>query len=212
MDDLIELLQREVDRTPLRENLKLTPEQRALELMALLEAAEEFQRAGRVWRDSRGEALRRCCSLYRSNTIRRGDRMSKRQELIDGLNEDLNLELEAVLRHVYHISTATGLLGHELRELLKGSVEGELEHAQYLADKITAMGGDIKMNVGMPKRVKSAKEMLSIEVAAERKGILNYTMRIAQAEESGERGLAIRLETMLSDETDHAEELERLGR
>jgi len=47
MDALIEAFKRDVDRTLLRENLKLSPEERARQLMALLEAAEEFQRAGR---------------------------------------------------------------------------------------------------------------------------------------------------------------------
>ena len=48
MEPVIEALTREVDRTHLRENLKLTPEQRVCELMSLLEAAEEFRRAGRA--------------------------------------------------------------------------------------------------------------------------------------------------------------------
>ena len=47
MDPVIEAFKRDVDRTILRENLKLTPEQRVLELMETLRAAEEFERAGR---------------------------------------------------------------------------------------------------------------------------------------------------------------------
>ena len=62
--------------------------------------------------------------------------MSLKQKLIDGLNEDLNRELEAVVRYLYHSATATSLLGHELRELLKGDIAGELAHAVFLADKI----------------------------------------------------------------------------
>jgi len=46
VDPVVEAFKRDVDRTLLRENLKLTPEERVLELMALLRAAEEFQRAG----------------------------------------------------------------------------------------------------------------------------------------------------------------------
>ena len=61
-----------------------------------------------------------------------------KQELIDGLNKDLNLELEAVLRYLYHSASATGLLGHELREELKGDIAGEMDHAVFLADKIAA--------------------------------------------------------------------------
>ena len=53
MEEIIELYKREVDRTLLRENLKLTPDQRVRELVALLAAAEEFARAGRALRDER---------------------------------------------------------------------------------------------------------------------------------------------------------------
>ena len=48
--------------------------------------------------------------------------------------------------------------------------------------------------------------------AVERHVVANYTKRIAQAEAFGDKGLAIRLEDMLAEETDHAEDLERLGR
>jgi bacterioferritin (cytochrome b1) len=53
---------------------------------------------------------------------------------------------------------------------------------------------------------------LQENIAAERKIISNYAKRIDQASEFGDKGLAIRLENMLSAETDHLEELERLGR
>ena len=135
-----------------------------------------------------------------------------KQRLIQGLNEDLNLELEAVLRYLYHSASATGLLGHELREELKADVVGEVNHAVFLADKITALGGELDINPSMPKKVRTAKEMMTIDIAAERQVIANYTRRIAQAEEYGDKGLVIRLEDMLAEETDHAEELERLGR
>ncbi|HZM27443.1 MAG TPA: ferritin-like domain-containing protein [Gemmatimonadales bacterium] len=138
--------------------------------------------------------------------------MSKKQELIDGLNDDLNLELEAVLRHVYHAATATGLLGHELREILKADLQGELAHAAFLADKIAALEGEVQIDVKMPKKLKRAKEMLEAEVAAERKLVTSYAQRIKQAEEAGDPGLVIHLEGILSEETDHAEELERLAR
>jgi bacterioferritin len=87
-----------------------------------------------------------------------------------------------------------------------------MNHAVFLADKITALGGELDINPSMPKKVRTAREMMKIDVAAERHVIANYATRIAQAEGCGDRGLAIRLEDMLAEETDHAEELERLGR
>ena len=50
MDLVIEAYKKGVDRTLLRENLRMTPEQRVLELMALLRAAEGFRQAGRALR------------------------------------------------------------------------------------------------------------------------------------------------------------------
>lgn len=46
-DPVIEVYKRDIDRTLLRENLKLTPEQRFEELMELQRFAEEMRRAGR---------------------------------------------------------------------------------------------------------------------------------------------------------------------
>jgi len=106
-----------------------------------------------------------------------------REELINGLNEDLNLELETLLRGVYHAAAGRGMLGHELRELLKKELPSELDHA-----------------------------MLQENIAGERKIISNYAKRIDQAAEFGDKGLVIRLEDMLASETDHLEQLERLGR
>ena len=135
-----------------------------------------------------------------------------KQQLIDGLNDDLNLELEAVLRYLYHSAAATGLLGHELREELQSDIQGELNHAVFLADKIVALGGELTINPQMPKKARTAKQMMLTDIAAERRVVDNYAERIDQASAYGDRGLVIRLEDMLAEETDHAESLERLGR
>lgn len=138
--------------------------------------------------------------------------MSNKQKLIDGLNEDLNLELEAIIRYVNHAAAATGLLGHELREAAKEDLAGELGHAMFLADKIVALGGELDIKPKAPAKHRSAKAMLEEDVAAERAIIENYIRDIKLAEELGEKGLVIRLEDILAEETDHAEELERLAR
>jgi hypothetical protein len=55
MDEIIELYMRDVDRTLLRENLKLTPTQRIEQLMEMQRFAEELERAGREARRKREE-------------------------------------------------------------------------------------------------------------------------------------------------------------
>jgi bacterioferritin len=135
-----------------------------------------------------------------------------REELINGLNEDLNLELEGLLRGVYHAAAGRGMLGHELRELLKKELPSELDHATFLADKIVALGGEVRIQPALPAELGAARELLQDNIAAERKIISNYAKRIDQASEFGDKGLVIRLENMLASETDHLEQLERLGR
>lgn len=45
MDEVIELYKRDVDRTLLRENLRLTPDERVRKMIAALEFIEELRRA-----------------------------------------------------------------------------------------------------------------------------------------------------------------------
>jgi hypothetical protein len=52
-DPVVERYKRDVDRTLLRRNLTLTPEQRLLQLMELQRFAEELRRAGRRARTPR---------------------------------------------------------------------------------------------------------------------------------------------------------------
>jgi len=135
-----------------------------------------------------------------------------REELINGLNEDLNLELETLLRGVYHAAAGRGMLGHELRELLKKELPSELDHAMFIADKIVALGGAVRIRPAVPAELAAARDLLQENIAGERKIISNYAKRIDQAAEFGDKGLVIRLEDMLASETDHLEQLERLGR
>ena len=48
VDRLVEEMKKDVDRTLIRENLKLTVEERLVQLMRLQEFAEELRRAGRA--------------------------------------------------------------------------------------------------------------------------------------------------------------------
>jgi bacterioferritin len=110
-----------------------------------------------------------------------------REDLINGLNDDLNLELETVLRSVYHAAAGRGLLGHELRELLKKEMPSEIEHAMFLADKIVALGGEVHIRPALPAPLGAARELLQENIAAERKILSNYSKRIDQASEFGDK-------------------------
>lgn len=62
-DPVIEAYKKDVDDTLLRENLKLTPEQRVRNLMSLQEFIEGVQRAGRQARQQARAAERKAESV-----------------------------------------------------------------------------------------------------------------------------------------------------
>lgn len=85
-------------------------------------------------------------------------------------------------------------------------------HAQFLANKIVALGGEPTTTPRPVQAAGSNREMLEAIVQAERQATADYTQRAKEAEEFGDKGLAVQLEDMVRDESGHAEETERILR
>lgn len=135
-----------------------------------------------------------------------------KQELIKRLNEDLAGELSAVIQYTTYAAKATGPYRPQLVEFFLDEVPDEQGHAQYLANKIVALGGE---PTTVPREVADAgnnQEMLEAVLAAERRAIEDYIQRAQDADEYGDKGLMVQLEDMVADETGHAEETERILR
>lgn len=134
-----------------------------------------------------------------------------KERLIAGLNEDLSIELAGIVRGVFQASTAGGLLGHELRELLEKELPTELTHAQFLADKIAILGGTPTTSVAAVEVSSDVGRMIEEDIAMEWKIAKRLNERAAQAERYGDIGLKVRLEEMIAEGTDHANALQRLA-
>ncbi|RIK29224.1 MAG: bacterioferritin, partial [Chloroflexi bacterium] len=80
------------------------------------------------------------------------------------------------------------------------------------ANKIVALGGE---PVTAPRPVPPAatnRAMLEAVLAAEQQATRDYTQRAEQAGALGDKGLQVQLENMVSDESGHAQETERILR
>ena len=135
-----------------------------------------------------------------------------KQPLIDHLNEDLAGELGAIIQYLTYAAKASGPYRPQLSQFFLAEVADEQLHAQFLANKIVSLGGE---PTTVPRSVPKAttnKEMLQEILKAERKATQDYIARARQAEEYGEKGLAVQLEDMVRDESGHAEEVERILR
>ncbi|SFX54591.1 bacterioferritin [Thermoactinomyces sp. DSM 45891] len=134
----------------------------------------------------------------------------KRQELIDGLNEDLAHELGAIHQYIYNASTVSGLARLTLKDFFLTEAQDEMLHAQYLAEKIATLGGDPILTAPPVQITHDVKGMLQITLQAEVDTIARYIKRMEQAEALQEIELKLKLEDMIANETNHKEEIERL--
>jgi bacterioferritin len=133
-----------------------------------------------------------------------------KKTLIDHLNEDLSGELSAIMQYITYAAKATGPYRPQLVQFFMTEVADEQLHAQYLANKIVALGGEPSTVPSPVPEAASNKEMLQAVLAAEQKATADYTIRAKEAEELGEKGLAVQLEDMVRDESGHSEETERI--
>src|ERR1700676_1747729 len=85
---------------------------------------------------------------------------TERQVLIAGLNHDLGGEYQSILMYIHYSAKLTGPYRRELRALFQAEVADEQGHAQFLSDKIAAMGGEPTTEPGPVVHVAQPREML----------------------------------------------------
>jgi len=136
----------------------------------------------------------------------------EKQTLIDNLNRDLAGELGAIIQYITYAAKATGPFRPQLSTFFLEEVADEQLHAQFLANKIVALGGEPTTTPEPVPAAATNREMLEAVLAAELKARADYTQRALEADEFGDKGLAVQLEDMVRDESGHSEETERILR
>lgn len=136
--------------------------------------------------------------------------MSAVQELIDGLNEDLSAEYQAIVMYRTYASLVTGPLRQELRAFFESEIPDELGHAAFLADKVVALGGTPAVRVADVEIARDNRSMLENALQAEIETIERYTRRLGQAEAAGEIAIKVQLEDLIVDESNHRDDIRRM--
>ncbi|GAA0329055.1 ferritin-like domain-containing protein [Oceanobacillus oncorhynchi subsp. oncorhynchi] len=135
---------------------------------------------------------------------------AKLQELIDGLNEDLSNEYAAAIQYTYSASVVSGLYRSALKPFFESEITDELGHALYLSEKIKSLGGTPTTEAASVPQPSQVADLLKASLQSETDTIKRYEKRKAQAEDLGLTELVVKLEDLISDETHHKEEIERL--
>ena len=132
-----------------------------------------------------------------------------KEQLINLLNGDLQLEYSAALQYIQHASVMTGAQFDAIREHLGEHADEEMEHAKLLSDRIAYMGGTpvAAPDMSAIRLSDNARYMLALDLDGERTAITRYKERVEQANLLKEYGLAQMLMEILSDEEEHEDDL-----
>src|ERR1035441_9900656 len=126
-----------------------------------------------------------------------------RKQLIDGLNDDLSREYQAIISYVNYSQVLKGAAYMNVADELAVHAKEELEHALQVAKHVDYLGG---MPSVTPKQVKTsekAEEMLTFDLENERETIRHYRRRVKQADTLNEFAIAESLRGILVQEQDH---------
>jgi bacterioferritin len=134
---------------------------------------------------------------------------SERQELIDVLNEALSREFQAVIMYTQYAASVTGPYRQQLSQFFAAEIPDELGHAQYLANKVAAIGGVPTVTPAPVPQTTDAKQMLLNVVEAENLARRKYAEYAEVADKHNDVGLRNHLEDFADDETGHMEETEK---
>jgi bacterioferritin len=132
--------------------------------------------------------------------------------LLKAMNEQLAAEYQALIMYIHYAAVVIGPYRPELFNFFTAEIAGETLHAQYLADKISAYGGDPTTTPLPVPHATDAKELLEYVLEAEIAAIAAYANIIKLADEAGEIGLRVQMENFLQDETHHRDETMKILR
>jgi bacterioferritin len=126
-----------------------------------------------------------------------------KDEIIQGLNEDLAREYKAIIQYVVFSSALKGPEYGDIAEQLKVHASQELSHALEVARQIDYLGGDPTVKAQEAEYSDDSKTMLEIDLRSEQETIKNYRDRIRQAERASEFALSAKLRDIIAQEQDH---------
>jgi bacterioferritin len=132
-----------------------------------------------------------------------------RTDLIENLNGALSLELAGIIQYSQHSYLVTGVEREVYKEFFRDNAGEAQDHAEFLGDKIVALGGIPTVEPAMIRQSTDLKEMLKQDLELEREAMTAY---MAAWSSCGEDDLPTKfwLEGQIAEEQTHIEELEKL--
>lgn len=126
------------------------------------------------------------------------------------LNDAIAREIAVSVQYMWQHVQAVGIAGQVARPVFKQTAIAEMKHAEEIAERLNILGG-IPTTKPTPILVgDSTKEMLSLDVAAEKESIQFYRRIIAAAAKEEDYVTKRLFEKILEDEEGHLNDFEAM--
>lgn len=132
---------------------------------------------------------------------------ASRAQLIDGLNEDLAREYQAIIAYVTYSQVLKGAPYMHIAAELERHAAEELSHALTIAKQIDYLGGSPTVTAKVVLQSDDPETMLRADLQNELETIRQYRLRVLQCEALGEFAISEHLREILKQEQDHLIEL-----
>jgi bacterioferritin (cytochrome b1) len=134
----------------------------------------------------------------------------KNSELINRLNQQLNRKVSTLVRYMIQAASINDGDHAVVRTMYLNEVGQKVEHAQYLADQIVALGGTPILKPTPASPPATVREMLARDATEEKTDQKIYLQLAFEAEKEMLVGLKMKLEQQADDEHQHGYEKECL--
>ena len=126
-----------------------------------------------------------------------------REKLIEGLNEDLSREYQAIIGYVNYSQVIKGAAYMNIADELAIHAKEELDHALHISNHVDYLGGMPSVTPKPVKTSEKAEDMLRFDLENEKETIRHYRRRVQQADQLNEYAIAESLRGILVQEQDH---------
>jgi bacterioferritin len=130
-----------------------------------------------------------------------------RKQLLDGLNDDLAREYQAIIAYVVYSQVLKGAEYMAIAKELEKHAAEELAHALTISKHVDYLGGMPTVTPLAVKQTENAKAMLRADLENENNTIKAYRERVRQAEALGEYAIAEDIREILRQEQEHQTDL-----
>jgi len=126
-----------------------------------------------------------------------------REQLLEGLQEDLSREYQAILAYVVYSQALKGAAYLAIAKELEVHASEQLTHAITIAKQIDYLGGMPNATALPVKLTDDATGMLRADLDNENQTIRAYRERLEQCEALGEYAMAEEIREILRQEQEH---------